>query len=69
VLISQYPNREPKWPGLTTCSRASDDTSNTARARGPLGAMAHEARYGPSKSPDRVRVSVSCNKVTNLPYL
>jgi hypothetical protein len=47
----------------------SDDTSNTARAGGPLSTMANEVGCDPSKSPDRVRVCVSCNRVRNLPYL
>jgi hypothetical protein len=49
--------------------RGSDDTSNTAKARGPLSAMAHVARCGPSKSPDRVRVCESCIRDGNLSYL
>jgi hypothetical protein len=52
-----------------TCSGASDDISNTARAEGPLSAMAHETGCGLSKSRDRVRVCVSYIRDGNLSYL
>jgi hypothetical protein len=42
---------------------------NITWARDPLSTMAHEDRYGLSKSLDRVRVCMSYNKVRNLPYL
>jgi hypothetical protein len=55
--------------GLMTSSGGSDDTSNKARAGRPTPAMAHEVGCGPSKSPDQVRICVSCNRVENCPYL
>jgi hypothetical protein len=56
-----------KLPGLMTCSGASDDSSNTARVWSPLSVMAHESECGIIKSPDRVRICVSYNRVRNLP--
>jgi hypothetical protein len=50
-------------------SFACDDTSNTARAGGPLSAMTQEGGCDPSKSPDQVRVCESCNRVRNMIYL
>jgi hypothetical protein len=38
-------------------------------ARGPLSVMACEAGCDPCKSPDRVRVFVSCNNVEKLSYV
>jgi hypothetical protein len=38
---------------------ANDDTSNTARAGGPLSTTAHEAECDPNKSFDRVYVYVN----------
>jgi hypothetical protein len=69
VLIDRYPDWEPKMPGLMTSSGGSDDTSNNARAGRPTPATAHEVGCGPSKSPDQVRICVSCNRVENYPYL
>jgi hypothetical protein len=41
----------------------------SARARGPLAAATHKAGCGPSKSPDRMRVCMSCIRVANLSCL
>jgi hypothetical protein len=62
-------DQELKLLDLMICSGASDDTSNTVRVGGPLSAMTDEVGCDPSKSLDRVRVYVSCNRVKNLPYL
>jgi hypothetical protein len=67
--IGRLPDRKLKLSGLTTCSGTCDDISNTTRVRGPLSAMTHEARCGPSMSTDRVRDCVSYNRVRNLSYL
>jgi hypothetical protein len=58
--------------GISTIMSSSfqlDDTTNTAWVGGPLSANSHEVGCGPSKSLDRVRVCVSCNRVKNLLYL
>jgi hypothetical protein len=41
----------------------------SAQARGPVGAMTHEAGCGPNYSHDWVCVCVSYNRVRNLPCL
>jgi hypothetical protein len=41
----------------------------SAWARGSLAAMTHEPECDSSKSPDRVRVCVSCIRIENLPWL
>jgi hypothetical protein len=50
--------------GLQT-SLLSDDTSNNAQVGGLLTVTAHEAGWDLIKSPDQVRVCVSCNRVEN----
>jgi hypothetical protein len=48
---------------------ANDNTSNTARAEGLLSATAQEVGYDISKSLNRVRVCVTCNRVKIVSYL
>jgi hypothetical protein len=47
--IGRKSDREPKLPGLTICSWASDDTTNVTRVRGPIATAAHEVGHNPNQ--------------------
>jgi hypothetical protein len=54
---------------LRNCIRNVNRYLKYRRAGVPLSTTVHKAGCSPSKSPNLVRVYVSCNRVENLTYL
>jgi hypothetical protein len=72
IILNFYVPVESLGLGISTIMSSSfqlGDTINTAQVRAHYLQMAHEVGCGPSKSHDRMRICVSCNRVENMSYL